>query len=288
IRLTRPGAAGNHIRPAGDDLHPGTEVISPGTVVTPAHVGLLTTVGVDALRVFRRPVVGVLSTGDELVSVGTPLGAHQIFDSNRPQLLAAVTAAGFTAVDLGRVGDDAERIAEAVELGAARCDALITSGGVSMGEHDLVRVVLDRVGAMRWMQVAIKPAKPFAFGSVPGPDRPVPVFGLPGNPVSSLVSFELFARPGLRAMAGHPHPYRREFRAVAASEFRRRSDGKTHFVRVRSSVGEDGTLQVAPSGAQGSHQLSGSAAADALAVLPDGDGVATGGHLTVTFLDGDH
>jgi len=285
VRITRPDAAGDHIRPVGDDIEPGDVVAAAGVLLTPAHVGLLSTVGRAAVSVVRRPVVGVISTGDELVPVGAELGAGQIYDSNRPQLLAAVEAAGFIPMDLGHVADDAAAIETVLFEGAAECDALLTSGGVSMGDYDLVKVVLDRVGDMRWMQVAIKPAKPFAFGLLPGPAGPVPVFGLPGNPVSSLVSFELFARPGIRTMAAHPRPHRRRVAAMAGADLRRRQDGKTHFVRVVVTGDQDGSLVVVPTSGQGSHQLTGLAGADGLAVLPDGDGVPAGSRVVVMLLD---
>ncbi len=285
VRITRGGAAGDHVRPAGDDLRPGDVVVASGTVLTPAHVGLLATVGRTAVTVVRRPVVGVVSTGDELVPAGVAPGPGQIHDSNRPQLLAAVAAAGFVPVDLGHVPDDDAAVEAVLLEGAATCDAVLTSGGVSMGDHDLVKVVLDRIGDMRWMQVAIKPAKPFAFGLLPGPSGPVPVFGLPGNPVSSLVSFELFARPGVRTMMRHPRPGRRHVAATAGTDLRRRSDGKTHFVRVVVDGDDRGGLVVAPTSGQGSHQLTGLAGADGLAVLPDGDGVASGGSVVVMLLD---
>ena len=150
-----------------------------------------------------------------------------------------------------------------------------------MGDFDFVKAVLGRIGDMRWMQVAIKPAKPFAFGLVDG----VPVFGLPGNPVSSMVSFELFARPGLMTMAGRDRVDRRRVRATAAGPFRRRPDGKTHFVRVRVDQDDDLGFLASSAGAQGSHHLSAMAAADGLAVLADGDGVAEGGTVEVILLD---
>jgi molybdenum cofactor synthesis domain-containing protein len=202
-------------------------------------------------------------------------------------LLALVAQAGFEPVDLGRVADDEPGIAGAIERGAATCDAVLSSGGVSMGDIDLVRVVLDRIGDMRWMQVAIRPAKPLAFGLVPGPaGRPVPVFGLPGNPVSSMVSFALFARAGLRRLAGHPDArlHLPRYRAVAAEPLARRPDGKIHFVRVVTTVSPAGELHVRSSGGQGSHQLGAMARADGLAVLPDGDGVGAGEPVEVVLL----
>jgi molybdopterin biosynthesis enzyme len=162
----------------------------------------------------------------------------------------------------------------------------MSSGGVSMGDFDLVKVVLDKLGRMEWMQVAIRPAKPFAFGLLEANGRSVPYFGLPGNPVSSLVSFELLARPALRQMMGHPAIDRPRIRAVADDGLRRRPDGKTHLVRVVGRFEADGRYHVRPTSAQGSHQLAATAAADALAVLADGDGVGPGGEVDAILLWG--
>jgi molybdopterin molybdotransferase len=281
VRIGRVPAAGAAIRSAGEDVVPGTVLAGPGTVLGAAHLGLLATAGVTTVEVVRRPVVGVLSTGDELVDGGGPLAPGQIRDSNRLALVAQCRRAGFDVVDLGLVRDDEDLIEAALRDGVARCDALLTSGGVSMGDFDYVKAVLGRIGDMRWMQVAVRPAKPFAFGTIDG----VPVFGLPGNPVSSLVSFELFARPGLLRMAGHGRTARRLVRAVARTDLTRRPDGKVHFVRVRVDQDEDLAFLVTSAGAQGSHQMSAMAAADGLAVLPDGPGVPAGGTVEVMLLD---
>ena len=281
VRIEVRVEPGQSVRPAGDDLAPGDPVVDVGAVLTPAHLGLLATVGRRQVSVVRLPRVGVLSTGDELVDGPGALAPGQIRDSNRPTLCALVEQAGFEAVDLGTARDDEGAIEAALRDGVASCDALVTSGGVSMGDLDYVKVVLDRIGDMRWMQIAIKPAKPLAFGTVDG----TPVFGLPGNPVSSAVSFELFARPGLRRLAGHPESelVRPAVRAVAAEPLLRSPDGKTHFVRVRVTV-EDGRYVARSAGGQGSHQLAGLAAANALAVLGDGDGAAAGADVEVLLL----
>jgi molybdenum cofactor synthesis domain-containing protein len=288
VRIEIEVEPGTAVRPAGDDLQPGDPVVEVGHVLTPAHLGLLATVGRSSVRVVRRPRVGVLSTGDELVDGDAPLARGQIRDSNRPTLLALVRQAGFEAVDLGTARDDEGVITDAIERAVATCDALITSGGVSMGDLDFVKVVLDRIGDMRWMQVAIKPAKPLAFGTVPRPsggarEARVPVFGLPGNPVSSAVSFELFARPGLRTLAGHRDVLRPTVRATAGEDLRRRPDGRVELRRVVAAI-EDGRYVVRSAGGQGSHQLAALAAANALAVLPDDDGVAAGGDVDVLLL----
>lgn len=263
---------GNHVRRSGDDVRAGDLVFPAGTTLTPAHLGVLASVGVRRAPVYPRPRVGVISTGDELVDGPEPLGPGQIRDSNRRMLLALVERADAVPVDLGRIADDEDAIAEAFSDGAEACDAIVSSGGVSMGDFDFVKVVLDRLGDMRWMQVAIKPAKPLAFGTI----GTTPVFGLPGNPVSSLVSFELFARPALRKMMGHAALDRLRLTAVADEGLPRRPDGKVHFARVLVTYGEDGRFHVRTAGGQGSHQLAATAAAGALAVVPDGEGVAAG------------
>jgi molybdenum cofactor synthesis domain-containing protein len=271
---------GNHIRPVGDDVAPGDVVVTEGTVLTSAHVGVLASVGRTDVLARRPPRVGVISTGDELVPAPEPLAFGQIRDSNRPMLLAEVAASGFTPVDLGSVVDDEDLLTKALADGVAACDAVVTSGGVSVGDYDLTKKVLDQLGAMTWMQIAIRPAKPFAFGLVAG----TPVFGLPGNPVSALVSFELLARPALRSMMGHTALDRPRVEAVADVAFSRRPDGKVHFVRVVATYA-DGAHHVAPVGGQGSHQLAAMAGANGLAVLADGDGVPAGATLPLIPLD---
>jgi molybdenum cofactor synthesis domain-containing protein len=240
-------------------------------------------IGRTKVAVVRPATVGVLSTGDELVAGGGPLRPGQIRDSNRRTLLALARRAGCRTVDLGLARDDEEEITAALQRGLAGCDAVLTSGGVSVGDFDYVKKVLDQLsdGAMRWMQVAIRPAKPLAFGVVRG----TPVFGLPGNPVSSMVSFELFARPALRQMMGHRVLQRPEVRAVANEALARRPDGKTLFVRVIAEPGPDGRLHVHSSGGQASNLLLAMANANALAVVPDGDGVPAGGEVRVMLLE---
>jgi molybdenum cofactor synthesis domain-containing protein len=284
VKVQVAATIGDHVRSAGDDLRTGQTVFEAGTVLTPAHLGVLASLGLSEVTVFPPARVGVLSTGDELVDGAAPLRPGQIRDSNRPTLLAMVREAGCEAVDLGTARDDEDVIRARMEEGLAACDAVVTSGGVSVGDFDYVKVVLDRIGRMDWWQVAIRPAKPFAFG-VAGP-RDTPVFGLPGNPVSSMVSFEMFVRPGLRRMMGHPPErlLRPVLAAVADEALPRRPDGKLHLDRVVATHGPDGRLHVRRSGGQGSHQLRAMALANALALVPDGDGVAAGGVVDVLVL----
>jgi molybdenum cofactor synthesis domain-containing protein len=242
--------------------------------------------GLEQVCVHRPPVVGVLSTGDELREGPGVLARGTIRDSNRPMLLALVAGCGFPTVDLGIVPDVEETLRRVLIEGARTCDALVTSGGVSVGDLDVVRKVLGDLcaGSMHWMQIDIRPARPFAFGLI---DGRVPVFGLPGNPVSSSVSFELLARPALRSMAGHFDLFRPTLRALADVDLPRRRDGKVHFVRAWATVDAGGGLHVQPSGGQDSHQLKAMADANALVVLPDGGGARAGDEVDVLVFDAD-
>lgn len=282
VTLRSSAAPGQFVRRAGDDVAVGDTVLTAGTELRPAHLGVLASLGRLSVRAFPRPIVGVLSSGDELVEDGSPLGPGQIREANKELLCSLVARTNAVALDLGLVRDDEAELEAALVDAAARCDAVVTSGGVSMGSYDLVKGTLDRLGTMHWMQIAIQPAKPFAFGILGG----VPVFGLPGNPVSSMVSFELIARPALRKMMGHEALDRPLVPAVAASPLTRRGgDGKVHWQRVVADVGPDGRYHVASTGAQGSHQLANSAAANALVRLEDGPGAAPGDDVRIVLLD---
>ncbi|MEN9643724.1 MAG: hypothetical protein RL238_393 [Actinomycetota bacterium] len=285
VRVLRPVDAGSALRGAGDDVRAGTALYPAGTLITPAVAAVLASVNAAVVQVVPRVRVAVLSTGDELVDDGGPLAPGQIRESNRTMLHGLVRDAGCEAVDLGIVRDDEAALEAVLREAAATCDAIVTSGGVSMGDYDVVKAVLSRIAEMHWMQIAIKPAKPFAFGLLEADDgRRVPVFGLPGNPVSSLVSFELLARPALRQMAGMPNPGRPWADAVADDGLARRPDGKVHYQRVVAGFGDDGRVHVRSVGAQGSHQLAATSLANAIAEIPDGDGVLPGGTVRTMLL----
>ena len=280
VLVEHAATVGDHVREAGGDVVEGQQVFEPGTVLGPAHLGVIASLGRASVVAYPRPRVGVLSTGDELREGPVELAPGQIRDSNRPMLLAMLDAAGAVAVNLGIARDDEATVERAFAAALATCDALITSGGVSVGDYDVVKAVLDRLGVLQWWQVAIKPAKPFAFGMLRG----VPLFGLPGNPVSSHVSFELFARPALRKMSGHTTLHRPVVDAIAGAAMPRRPDEKLHLDRVVVRY-EDGRYVAARSGVQASNALAALALANGLALLPDGDGVAAGGPVKVMLLD---
>ena len=286
VQINVAASPGQAIRGAGDDILVGAVVFEAGTVIRPAVAGVLASINARSIAVTPRARIAVMSTGDELVADGSALAPGQIRESNKTMLLALVAEAGAIAVDFGVVRDDETALEETLRGAADDCDAIVTSGGVSMGDYDVVKAVLSRIAAMQWMEVAIKPAKPFAFGRlINSVGRPIPVFGLPGNPVSSLVSFELLARPALLQMMGHRESLLRPaVRAVADTRLRRSTDGKIHYQRVNGRFAEDGRYHVTAGGPQGSHQLAATAVASALAELPDGNGVEQGEDVTVYVL----
>lgn len=288
VRILTTVQNGNAIRAEGSDVNAGSIVFTAGTVVTPAVLGTLSSINARKVTVYRAARVGVLSTGDELVEEDRPLQLGEIRESNRTMLLKLVQQAGLEAVDLGIVADNESVLEQHLfhAINDLQCDAIVSSGGVSMGDYDVVKAVLSRIADMSWMQIAMKPAKPFAFGTLKNESGvAVPIFGLPGNPVSSIVSFELLARPALRTMSGFgAAAWREEVLAIVDEDIARKPDGKVHFDRGFARFGADGRVHVTRSGPQGSHQLAASALANVLIQVPDGHGVAAGDPVTVTFL----
>jgi molybdenum cofactor synthesis domain-containing protein len=271
------------IRDAGSDVNKGDTVFVAGTVLNAAGAGVLASVNARVVQAYPRARVALLSTGDELVTDGSPLKIGQIRESNLTMLDAMIAASGCEVINLGIIKDD-EALLERVLLDVIeRCDAIVTSGGVSMGDFDVVKAVLSRIAKMQWMQLAIKPAKPFAFGQLQASDgRVVPIFGLPGNPVSSMISYELLARPALRKMMGHMRDLLRPtVRAVLDAPIKRKQDGKVHYVRVFGGFESDGRLHVRDTGPQGSHQLASTALANGLAYVPDSTGIEAGAEVDV-------
>lgn len=259
-----PGAA---VRPAGGDVGRGDLVFGAGEVLTARHIGVLAAIGVPEVEVYRPLRAAILSTGDEVMPPDTvELAPGQIRDSNRPLLDGLLSGIGVEVVDYGIVRDDAEALRQAFTTAASECDIVVTSGGVSMGEYDLVKQVLVELGDVELWKVAMQPAKPFAFGRVAG----APLFGLPGNPVSVFVAFEQFVRPAIRKMTGHSHLLRPRLSGTL-SEAVDTDPEKTVFLRVVVDVDSDGR-PVALAGHQSSNVLSATARADAFAVVPRGVG----------------
>lgn len=265
---------GANVRRRGEDVRAGELVLAAGTVLGPAELGMLAALGIAAPECALRPRVAVLGTGDELVAPGSPLGPGQIWSSNSVALAAQVTEAGAVAVSAETVADEPAATRTAIAGALARADVVVLSGGVSVGEHDHVKGALASLGvAERFWGVAMRPGKPAWFGT--GPQDQL-VFGLPGNPVSAMVTFHLFARPALRAALGAP-PLPPPAQA-RLTEPLGRLPGREQAVRVRLEPG-DGAPLATPTGAQGSHRLSSMLGADALALIPAGEGELAAGAL---------
>ena len=296
--------SGGSIRRAGSDLAAGATIVTAGTVLTPAVLGLVAGVGLDRLLVHRRPIVGILATGDEVRAAGRELGPAGIPDANGPALTAMVEAAGAEPRQLGIAADRFDDVRARLCAGLMeRPDAIIVSGGVSVGPYDVVRAAFEAFGSIELWRVAVQPGKPFAFGTAraPGDDGagpPTLLFGLPGNPVSTFVTFEIFVRPALRRLAGHRPDqwFRPRDRAVLRDPVTK-SSGRRAFIRVTaerdvhgSPVRDDaGRVQVTLAGGasgQGSHVMSALAVADALAVIPEADdSLPAGAEVELWWLD---
>ena len=296
ILVHEPAESGTAIRRRGSDLEEGTTLLEPGRRLRPSAIALAAGAGVGQLEVYRRPTVAVLATGDEVRTPGEPLGDAGIPDANGPGLRALLELAGCEPIDLGIARDDLEdvlgRLRRALDDGG---DAIIVSGGVSVGPYDVVKTAIETVGRMDLWRVAVQPGKPFAFGTAArpngGPDALL--FGLPGNPVSSFVTFELFVRPALRRLAGRRDLLRPAEKATLLEPVRK-GHGRRAFIRViaeRDDAGtplrdEDGRVKVRLAGGQGSHVISALAKADALAIIPEADDeLPAGAPVALWWLD---
>lgn len=274
IHEARP--LGMHVRPAGGDVQAGTQVLPPGMRLTPAMLGVLASLGIVEPTVARRPTVAIISTGDELVPPGTTPANGQIRNSNATTLRASLAGLVEGIIDFGIVGDDADELRAVFRDATRRADVVITSGGVSMGEYDLVKAVLSELGGITFWKVAQQPGKPFAFGQIANK----PLFGLPGNPVSAMVSFEQFVRPALLYMMGSTALFRPKIQARLMETVSTNLE-KDVFLRVRIDEDEDG-FRATLSGGQSSNVLSGMATADGFAVIPVGVGdVEAGTPVTI-------
>lgn len=287
VRINCRVQTGADIRPVGVDVVEGQTVLAAGERLDSAEIGLLATAGIVKAPVYPRPKVAVLSTGDELIEPGDPLGPGQIRDSNRAMLLAAIDAAGGEPVDLGISGDTQEALESRVQAGLAQADILISSGGVSMGELDLVQPLLEHAGTVHFGRVRMKPGKPVTFATAEYQGKRRLIFGLPGNPVSSLVTFYLFAVPALRKMAGWRNPELRRVQARLAQPLPLDAF-RPEYHRATLCWDDDQDCFVAAStGSQASSRLLSMRTANALLALPQREGTLAAGELADALLIGD-
>lgn len=283
VSIERAPSLGQHIRRAGEDVAAGVPVLTAGTRLGAAQVGLLAAVGRARVLARPRPRVVVISTGSELVEPGTPARPGQIPDSNSFLLTLAAREAGAVAYRVGIVPDDPGQLLDTLEDQLVRADAVVTSGGVSVGAYDVVKEVLGRLGTVSFDRVAMQPGMPQGFGTI-GPDA-TPIFGLPGNPVSAFVSFEVFVRPALRRMMGVGPLHRPTVRAVTTDPLRA-PPGKRQFARARYAADEYGVPVVSLVGGPGSHLIGSLAHANALVVVPeDVTEVPAGSSVDVMLLE---
>lgn len=272
VRVHRPVEARAHVRARGSDVKPGDLALSAGSVVGPPQIGLLAAIGRSTVKVRPRPRVVVISTGSELVQPGEELTGGRIYDSNSFALTAAAKDAGAIAYRVGAVTDDADTLRATIEDQLIRADIVVTTGGVSVGAYDVVKEALSSVGdedepgsGIDFRKLAMQPGKPQGFGSI-GPDH-TPLLALPGNPVSSYISFELFVRPVIRTLMGLKDVHHPTVRAtLKADEALASPSGRRQFLRGTYDA-ESGT--VTPVGGSGSHLVAALARADALIVLPE-------------------
>jgi len=272
---------GNDIRPQGENMRDGEVVLDSGTEITPGVIGILATVKCAQMQVYRQPRVAILSTGDELEGLDEPVDPNKIPDANSHALMAQVQALGLEPVMLGIARDDPAELAEYLQRGL-KFDVLLVSGGTSVGVHDYVRPTIEALGVqMKFWRVAMKPGHPMAFGTT----NTTAVFGLPGNPVSSMVCFEHFVAPALRRMMGHERLFRRTITARLTHKVKHQS-GRVEFIRVTLAQ-EPGGYAATSTGSQGSGILLSMARADGLMVVPaNSAGLEADTQVSVLLLNG--
>ena len=267
-----------NVRFTGESVAEGQQVMGKGKYLRPPEVSMLASLNRPEATVYRKPTVAIVSTGDELLLLGEPLEPGKIRESNRYGLYAQVEEAGGIPMDMGIVPDDEAEIERTFRAALAKSDALITSGGVSVGEHDFVKSVLERLGEVNFWRVAMKPGKPQAYGISDGK----PIFGLPGNPVSSLVVFELFVRPALLKMAGHTELLRPTFKATLTESITNR-DGRVNYMRAILKE-SNGHYTAETTGPQGSGILHSLVLANGLITIPAGATLGAGETVDAQFL----
>jgi molybdopterin molybdotransferase len=271
IQIKRAVQPGDYVRPIGEDIEAGQTVIDAGQVIRPQEIGVLASLGVTEIAVVRRPRVGVLATGDELIPIDQALTPGKIRNSNGYTQTAQVRQLGGEPIPLGIAGDDAADLRRKLQTGLdAGVDLFVSSAGVSVGAYDVVKMVLEEEGDVRFWRVRMRPGKPLTFGAYQG----VPYLGLPGNPVSAMVSFERFVRPSILKMGGHTELERP--RVTVTLQETVRSDGRETY--VRAIVGKEGGEYTAvTTGGQGSHMMTSLVQANALVIIPEGTVEVTAG-----------
>ena len=264
ITLLSGEKSGANVRYAGEDIRAGEVVIPKGTRLGASYLGLMASLGLESVTVYRRPRVAFFSNGDELRSVGTPLALGEVYDSNRYTLFAMLSELGVEQIDLGVVKDDPDAIAATIKDAASRADLVITTAGASVGEADYIKDILTQLGQVSFWKVAIKPGRPISFGKL---DNSL-FFGLPGNPVSVMVTFQVFLKPAIRQLAGEQFHVPMRLKMKTVTDLRKKP-GRMEYQRGVMSLNESGETIVQSTGEQGSGILSSMTQANCFIILPD-------------------
>ncbi len=280
VEIYRSAKSGENVRKAGEDIKIGEQVLEKGILLKSAHIGILASLGLPKIKVARRPKVAILATGDEVIDVDQKLTPGKLRSSNTYTLYSQIINCGGIPKNLGISRDEPHRLESKLKEGLD-CDLILTSGGVSVGDYDLVKFILAKMGTnIRFWQVAMRPGKPLVFGLIKG----IPIFGLPGNPVSSMVSFEVFVKPSILKMLGQKIDYKNEVDAVLEENIVKKK-GLMYFLRAQTRW-EDGIYLTRTAGPQGSAILKSMALANSLIILPEEEEkVEKGVRVTVRFLD---
>ena len=282
----KTAVCGDNIRRAGENLAAGSVALTEGTVLRPAHLGLLASLGVAEVPIRRRVRVALLSTGDELRPTGMELDDGAVYDSNRATLAAMMERLGCDVMDMGIVADDPAELEATLKTAAENADAIITSGGVSVGVADYTKQVMANMGDVAFWSIRMRPGRPMAFGKIRSGNRSAILFGLPGNPVAVMVSFYFFVRDALLHMMGATHSPLVYVKAQAASNLSKRA-GRTEFQRGVVTENADGGLTVRTTGEQGSGILRSMVEANCIIVLPEErEQVRAGEQVDIVLLEG--
>ena len=281
VRIGSGHRAGDNVRAAGEDIKQGETVLQPGSKINPADLGILASLGIGTINVIRKPVVAFFSTGDELVSIDKPLQKGEIYDSNRYTLHGMLSQLEVEIIDMGVIRDEPEAIRAGLLEASRKADLIITTGGVSVGEADYIKSVLEEIGQTEFWKIAIKPGRPLTFGSIGN----CIFIGLPGNPVAVMVTFSLFVARAIRKLAGAP-PTAILLLKVRSLQDMRKKPGRSEYLRGIASKGEDNEWQVEKTGMQGSGILSSMTRANCFIVLPaENDGVKIGDLVDIQLFE---
>jgi len=281
IHFNYPVKAWENVRKAGSDISEGQVLLEKGENINPRNIGIIASLGYKEIRVYRKLKVAVFSTGDELAALGSELNSGQIYDSNRYAVIALCKRLGYEIIDLGLIADDPNQIKAVMLEAASKADVLLTTGGVSVGEADFVKPIVEEIGTIDLWKVAIKPGKPIAVGSI----KDCKFFGLPGNPVSALVTLNLLVQPAMQKLSGVNYSAPLILKAICDNQLRKKP-GRRDYQRGLAYLNEDGQWHVKSTGTQGSGKITSISAGNCYIVIGEDKGdISVGNNVNIQFFD---